>query len=152
MKKLFAILLAAMLLFTMAACGNKNGEGTPGASETQGAEDGTSFGIDLTGEGTQPMSEELAKMETLKKTAEKYLEGSTLFAYSNDERTYADFKDYIGVDATEYQFDAENQYRNYIWKASDNSTAQLMITFAENEGNWTLYAAGSTNLDLAVNQ
>lgn len=152
MKKLIAILLAALLLVTLAACGNKDGGAKEGGSETKTVEDGTSFGIDLTGEETQPMSEELAEVATLKKTAEEYLEGNTLFVYSNDERTYADFKEYIGVDASEYQYDAENQFRNYTWVASDDSTAKLVITFAENEGNWTLYAAGSTNLGLAVNQ
>ncbi|MBE7019179.1 MAG: hypothetical protein E7413_04820 [Ruminococcaceae bacterium] len=153
MKKLIAILLSVMLLVTLAACGNKE-ETKQGGTEatTQEAQDGTAFGIDLAGEGTQPMSEELAEVAVLKKTAEEYLGGNSLFAYSNDERTYADFKEYIGVDASEYQYDAENQYRNYTWVASDDSTAKLVITFAENEGNWTLYAAGSTNLGLAVNQ
>lgn len=143
MKKLVALLLVVVMALSLAACG---------APATKAPEDGSSFGIDLTKEGTQTMGEEMATVEVLKKTAEEYLEGGTLFAYSNDTRTYGDFKAYIGVDANEYQYNEDQNQRTYIWKASDDSTAWFAAIFQEKDGNWTLYASSSANLGLSVNQ
>ena len=145
MKKLVTLCLATMMILMLAACG---GTQTPA---TTTPEDGSAFGIELTKEGVQAMGEEKVTVEVLKKTAEEYLEGGTMFAYSNDTRTYGDFKAYIGVDANEYQYNEDQNQRTYIWKASDDSTAWFAAIFQEKDGNWVLYASSSANLGLSVN-
>jgi len=154
MKKLLALLMACLMVFSLAACGgDKAKDGADKASgETGAANDGSSFGIDFTSEEVQPMGEEKADVAVLKKTAEEYLEGNTMFSYSNDKRTYADFVEYIGCDANEYQFSSRDNARMYTWKAADSDTAWFAAYFFEKDGAWVLYASSSSNLDLEVNK
>lgn len=146
MKRPICVFLVLILTVCLAACSKKD-ETSLGNPEVEGA----AFGVDLMKEGVQPMSEELASVETLRKTAEEYLEGITLFRNEDSRgRTYADLKAYIGVDATEYQYKSGFGQRVYTWRASDSAEAYLRITFSEINGQWVLLNAASAKL--TVNQ
>ena len=141
MKKIICIFLILMLL-SLAGCGKQN-EVSMGNPEVEGA----AYGIDLMGEGIQPMSEELATAETLRKTAEEYLEGIHIFTIQDAKgRTYENLKDYIGVDATEFQYRADFGQRIYTWRPSDHSEGYLTVTFCEINGEWVLLSAASSKL------
>jgi len=151
MKKIIAIVMLLALCLTLVACGGSK-EAAPAAAtetttettETAAANDGSSFGIDLTAEGMQKMAEEYATADTLKKVRDEYLGGNTMFKYSGDTRTYADFVEYIGVDASQYQFNGGE--RTYIWYADGDANSYFAATFGEEEGAFILYGSSAVNL------
>lgn len=146
MKKIFALLMAVMMVFSFAACGNDDGNKGEGGKAPR---DGSNLDIDLKAEGLQTIGEPEATVEILKKTAEEYLEGSTMFF--NDARQYADFVDYIGCDATEYEFKEVygKKQGSFIWRATDDDTAYFAVFFdLQEDGTWKLSASGSGNLGI----
>jgi len=156
-KRTIASLLAFLLGISMlAGCGGNSGGGnsgggtttTPPASNSNQDEDGSSYGIDLTSAEVQPMSEERATRERLEETVREWLEGATLFLDNSEmsKRTYKDFVDFIGCDATEYYFDVSRNTRVYTWRAEGADTSKLGVWFEEKNGIWSLSFTGSTNL------
>lgn len=166
MKKSIAIVLVLMLGVSLfAGCGGGGGNSgeTPGndtsssdpetdapvSDRGDSADDGgASFGIDFTSTEVQPMSEQRATREKLEKTVNEWLEGATMFPEGTEmsKRTYKDFVDYIGCDATEYKFDDSYNARCYFWKAGDSNSGQLGVWFKEIGGIWRLSFSGSSNL------
>ncbi|MBR5239238.1 MAG: hypothetical protein IKW04_01515 [Clostridia bacterium] len=143
MKQIICIFLMLGMMLSFAGCANKD-EVSMGNPEVEGE----SYGIDLMGEGIQPMSEELATADILRKTAEDYLEGIHIFTIQDAKgRTYADIKDYIGVDATEFQYRADFGQRIYTWRPSDAPEGYLTVTFCEINGQWVLLSAASSKLE-----
>ena len=148
-KKIIALLLALMLgIAILAACGDgdkgdkkgENGDDKGGAAEI----DGSSYGIDLASTEVQQMSAERASKEKLSQAVTEWLEGMTMFVDS--KLTYKDFVDYIGCDATEYNFDASFNSRVYTWKAEGSDNSVLSVWFKQSGNTWTLSMTGSTNL------
>jgi len=151
MKKILSLVLILVLCFALTACGGKKEtpKDEPKAEpvvETKTVNDGSSFGIDLMAEGSQKMSTEYASVDTLKKVRDEYLGGNTMFMYSNDTRTYADFVEYIGVDASSYQYNAGKNERTYIWNADGKDNSYFAAIFAEKDGSYVLYASSAANL------
>jgi len=137
MKKMIVTVTVLVLgLAMLAGCGGKSGG------------DGSSLGIDLASTETQQMSDKRATKEKLSETKSEWLKDATAFLADSEEgkRTYQDFVDYIGCDATEYVFDDTQNKRNYTWKAEGEDNCKLGVWFEERDGNWFLSYTGSTNL------
>ena len=149
MKKFVLATLLLVLCLSLVACSGSKEPAPTTTTETitdvASTNDGSSYGIDMTAEGMQKMSEEYATADTLKKVRDEYLGGNTMFKYSGDTRTYADFAEYIGVDASQYQF--KNGERTYIWYVGGSTTSYFAATFGEEEGAFILYATTAVNLD-----
>ncbi|MBQ4528448.1 MAG: hypothetical protein II998_10280 [Clostridia bacterium] len=137
MKKFLALLLAGIMIFAFAACA--------GDDDTSSKTSKAKYEIDYESTEEQAMADATATVEKLKEVADSF-EGTTMFF--GDTRTYEDMVKAIGCDATQYRFNADQSTREYIWKAVDDETAQLLLSFADNGDKWVLSAAGSTNLDL----
>jgi hypothetical protein len=151
MKKIIALLLIFIFGITMlAGCSDKSNNGENGDDKDGGKSDNaveiddSSYGIDLTSTEVQQMSAERASKEKLDKTVTEWLEGNTMFYDSS--LTYKDFVDYIGYDATEYNYDASYKARVYTWKADGSDNSVLGVWFKQNGNTWNLSMTGSTNL------
>lgn len=149
MKKLIALFLVLVTLFCLTACSSNkndaptaNGTSTGSTSSDPAADAAAKYGVNLTAEGEQKMSDERAAMSVLVETKDVFLGGSTMFFTS--DKTYADFVAHIGCDASYYSFSGGN--RNYTWCPEGNDNAKLMITFADSGNGWTLSASGSVNI------
>ena len=123
------------MLVVLTACGSKSN-------------DGSSYGISLTSTEVQKMSETRAEKDKLSETAKEWLGNATMFPESSEmsKRTYGDFVDFIGCDATEFKFDESYNARNYTWIADGADSSKLSVWFKEVNGNWCLSFSGSTNL------
>ena len=148
MKKGVALLLVLMMLFSLSACGDKEKveyvpvPSAPVSSVVTKAEET----VDFEAEGEQEITDERAKKSVLLETRDKWLEGKTYFAFSQEQRTYEDFVEHIGCDASVYTYSPENNERQFIWNAKENEDARLVATFWESPKGWTLYSIGSTSL------
>ena len=147
MKKLLALFLVLAMVFCLTACGGekpaaKGNDAKTTISVDAAADAAAKYGVNLTAEGEQKMSDERAAMSVLLETKDVFLEGSTMFFGS--DKTYADFVEHIGCDASFYSFSGGQ--RNFTWCPEGNDNAKLMITFAESAKGWTLSASGSVNI------
>ena len=148
MKKLLAFILMGVMALSVVSCGDKKEENTAQNGETAVEFDGSKYGLDLTSDKVQPMSEERATKEVLAETAKDWLGGTTMFAYSSDKKTYAEFVEHIGCEPSEYQYNPKANQRTFIWRSEGDDTAVFSATFEEVDGNWELYATGSANLGI----
>jgi len=174
MKRTIAILSVLILgISLLAGCSGGNNSGTPSntttspapetsndlsgpeteapASDSGGSadNDGSSYGIDLASTEVQQMSEKRATQDKLEEAVREWLEGATMFPDNTamSKRTYQDFVDFIGCDATEYKFDGSYSARNYTWIAEGEDNSKLSVWFKETiGGTWCLSFTGSTNL------
>lgn len=152
MKKLIALLLALAMLFCLAACGgdgedkdtDKNEGKEAGGEEVVNLE--KKYGIDLKAAGEQKMSEERASMDVLVETRDVWLEGKMTFAFDSEPKTYEDFVEHIGCDASYYINMEEDGERHFVWIAEGDETAKLLAAFWETPQGWTLYTIGSVNI------
>lgn len=152
MKKLIALFLVLVTLFCLTACSSEKKDtsatnGTTTNTTSAGSADpvadaAAKYGINLTAEGEQKMSDERAAMSVLVETKDVFLGGSTMFFGS--DKTYADFVAHIGCDASYYSFSGGQ--RNFTWCPEGNDSAKLMITFADSGKGWTLSTSGSVNI------
>ena len=161
-KKILSIALALMLMLTLtlflAACngdeGNNSGNTTNDApangARNNSAVDGSAFGIDLTSTEVQQMSAERASAEKLKDVVWDWLGGGTMFIdgmHDEAKLTYGDFVDFIGVDATEYNFEPSSDARFYTWIAEESDASKFAAWFIERGGTWSLSMTGASNLN-----
>jgi len=161
MKKRIALLLGIILIATLfAGCGgddktdgndkaNADSAGDSSIVDNEKSSyDGSSYGIDLTSPELQQMSEKRAAQDKLVKTVREWLEGATMFPEGTEmgSRTYKDFVDYIGCDATEYKFDSSYNARMYTWISEESDNSILSVWFKEINGVWSLSFTGSANL------
>ena len=100
MKKSITLVLAALMMLSLAACG--------GGSKDKG---GALPGIDMKSTDTQTVTSDRATLEVLNETFFTYLGGLNYFTDSDPQAklTYADLKEHIGVDCSEYQYQEEYQ-------------------------------------------
>lgn len=144
MKKLIALLLAMVMMMSFVACGGDEGGeggGAPAANDIE-----TKFGIDLDAAGQQNMSDERAAASVLLETRDTWLGGQMTFALASDVKTYEDFVEHIGCDATYYEYKADDMERHFIWVAEGDDSVKFLAVFWETPNGWTLYSVGSTNL------
>ena len=145
MKKMLALLLAMVMLFGMVACGG--GEEAPeGGNAPAGQDLEAKYGIKFDGEGEQKMSDERAPMSVLVETRDTWLGGQMTFAFASEPKTYEDFVEHIGCDASYYINMAEDGERHFVWVAEGDETAKFLAVFWETPQGWTLYSVGSTNI------
>lgn len=136
MKKFLILMISIVMVFSLAACGGNGGSG--GSSESSNA-----YNLDMKSTEAQPMSAERASAEVLRETAQTYFGGLNYFEGSEQENlTYYDVKEHIGVDASEYRYDDTQQAELYIWYVDGDDKASLNVWFV----NGKLNASGSINL------
>lgn len=136
MKKFLILMISIVMVFSLAACGGNGGSG--GSSESSNA-----YNLDMKSTEAQPMSAERASAEVLRETAQTYFGGLNYFEGSEQENlTYNDVKEHIGVDASEYRYDVTQQAELYIWYVDGDDKASLNVWFV----NGKLNASGSINL------
>lgn len=138
MKKLIALILAVLMTLSLAACGGGGGSSDKG---------GALPGIDMKSTDTQTVTSDRATLEVLNETFFTYLGGLNYFTDSDPQAklTYAELKEHIGVDCSEYQYDEEYQRGVYTWYADEDDACCLSLFFGD---NGKLIAAGAYNLSL----
>lgn len=96
---------------------------------------------------TQTVTSDRATLEVLNETFFTYLGGLNYFTDSDPQAklTYADLKEHIGVDCSEYQYQEEYQRGVYTWYAVEDEACCLSLFFGD---NGKLMAAGAYNLSL----
>ena len=138
MKKSIALMLAMLMTLSLAACGGGGGSSDKG---------GALPGIDMKSTDIQAVTSDRATLEVLNETFFTYLGGLNYFTEGDAQSklTYADLKEHIGVDCSEYQYDAEYQRGVYTWYAQEDDAYVLSLFFGD---NGKLIAAGAYNLSL----
>ena len=138
MKKSIALVLAVLMMLSLAACGGGGGSSGKG---------GALPGVDMKSADVQTVTSDRATLEVLNETFFTYLGGLNYFTESDAQSklTYADLKEHIGVDCSEYQYDEEYQRGVYTWYAQEDDACVLSLFFGD---NGMLIAAGEYNLSL----
>ena len=134
MKKSIALVLAMLMTLSLTACGG-------------GGSAGQRPGIDMKSTDTQTVTSDRATLEVLNETFFTYLGGLNYFTESDAQSklTYADLKEHIGVDCSEYRYEEEYQRGVYTWYAAEDDACCLSLFFGD---NGKLIAAGAYNLSL----
>ena len=137
MKRQLAALLLTIFALSLTACGG-------GGSSDKG---GALPGIDMKSTDTQTVTSARATLEVLNETFFTYLGGLNYFTESDAQSklTYADLKEHIGVDCSEYRYEEEYQRGVYTWYAAEDDACCLSLFFGD---NGKLIAAGAYNLSL----
>ncbi len=155
MKRLLALLLALVMLLSLAACAGeakedeKKDRDRNDSNTVADTDDGAAAadpGVDLEAEGEQALSDERASMAVLVETRDVWLEGRFSFALDENPKTYEDFVDHIGCEASSYEYKADDGERCYTWVAEEDTTAKFLAVFWETPQGWTLYSVGSVNV------
>ena len=138
MKKSIALILAVLMTLSLAACGGGGGSSDKG---------GALPGIDMKSTDIQAVTSDRATLEVLNETFFTYLGGLNYFTEGDAQSklTYADLKEHIGADCSEYQYDEEYQRGVYTWYAAEDEACCLSLFFGD---NGKLIAAGAYNLSL----
>ena len=138
MKKSIALVLAVLMMLSLAACGGGGGSSSKG---------GALPGVDMKSADVQTVTSDRATLEVLNETFFTYLGGLNYFTESDAQSklTYAELKEHIGVDCSEYQYDEEYQRGVYTWYAAEDEACCLTLFFGD---NGKLVAAGAYNLSL----
>lgn len=138
MKKLIALVLTMLMILSLTACGGEGGDG--------GGKDSALSGIDMKSEEVQDVSSDRTTEDVLSETFYTYLGGLNYFTDSDSQAklTYADLKEHIGVDCSDYRYDATYERGIYTWYAGEDDVCSLSLFFGD---NGKLIAAGAYNLD-----
>lgn len=138
MKKSIALVLAMLMTLSLTACGGGGGSSDKG---------GALPGIDMKSTDTQTVTSDRATLEVLNETFFTYLGGLNYFTESDAQSklTYADLKEHIGVDCSEYRYEEEYQRGVYTWYAAEDDACCLSLFFGD---DGKLIAAGAYNLSL----
>ena len=136
MKKSIALVLAVLMMLSLAACGGGGGSSDKG---------GALPGIDMKSTDTQTVTSDRATLEVLNETFFTYLGGLNYFTEGDAQSklTYADLKEHIGVDCSDYRYDEAYQRGIYTWYADEDDACSLSLFFGD---NGKLIAAGAYNL------
>ena len=138
MKKSISLILAVLMTLSLAACGGGGGSSDKG---------GALPGIDMKSTDTQTVTSDRATLEVLNETFFTYLGGLNYFTEDDAQSklTYADLKEHIGVDCSDYRYEEEYQRGVYTWYAAEDDACCLSLFFGD---NGKLIAAGAYNLSL----
>lgn len=93
----------------------------------------------------QTVSADRATLDVLNETFFTYLGGLNYFSDDDEQSklTYADLKEHIGVDCSDYCYDEAYQRGIYTWYADEDDACSLSLFFGD---NGKLIAAGAYNL------
>lgn len=131
-KRLFALLLALMMLFALTACGDKADKSDAAASDSAATANDNPYNLDYKSADLQPMTDERASTEKLAEAGEHYMHGLSSDPTNFTKTTYKDMAEYIGTDASEYQhFESWGQDR-YTWYVEGSEGASLLAVFDTN--------------------
>ena len=138
MKNSISLILAVLMTLSLAACGGGGGSSDKG---------GALPGIDMKSTDTQTVTSDRATLEVLNETFFTYLGGLNYFTEGDAQSklTYADLKEHIGVDCSDYRYEEEYQRGVYTWYAQEDDACVLYLLFGD---NGKLIAAGAYNLSL----
>ena len=138
MKKSISLILAVLMTLSLAACGGGGGSSDKG---------GALPGIDMKSTDTQTVTSARATLEVLNETFFTYLGGLNYFTEDDAQSklAYADLKEHIGVDCSDYRYEEEYQRGVYTWYAAEDEACCLSLFFGD---NGKLVAAGAYNLSL----
>lgn len=152
MKKALLIILALMMVISITACGGGNSGGKDGDNgDKEQKPDALQTAIDtyklnMDSSEEQAMSEARATKDKLSALKNDFFKGTMMFEGTEFENlTYGDIKDQLGVDASYYYLNGEEQC--FVWQAEGNDSAKLLISFLDGK----LYGLGSANLGVSSN-
>ncbi len=139
MKKMLSLVLSLLIVFSLTACGGGDG-GNGGGKKDSGLP-----GIDMKSTEVQTVSADRATLDVLNETFFTYLGGLNYFSDDEEQSklTYADLKEHIGVDCSDYCYDETYQRGIYTWYADEDDACSLSLFFGD---NGKLIAAGAYNL------
>lgn len=101
------------------------------------------YDLDLGSTEPQAVSEDRADEAVLEETFKDYFGGlNYFFAAEQADLTLEDVIAYIGVDPSEYRFDAEREAQIFSWYAAKSKAKVLHVWFKDGK----LYACGAYNL------
>ena len=144
MKKLIAMLLALVMMLGMVACGG--GEETAQQGGNEGVDLAAKYGIDMEASGEQKMSDERVSKELLQEVRDVWLKRQISFAFDPDPKTYEDFVEYIGCDASYYSYNPKNGWRTFSWEADGYPETRFVAIFQDSGDGYFLYAASGQYL------
>ena len=145
MKKLIALLLAMVMMLSMAACGGA-GEEEGQQAGNEGVDLATKYGINMEGEGEQKLSDERVPADKLREVRDVWLKRQISFAFDPDPKTYEDFVEYIGCDASYYTYNPKNGWRTFSWEAEGAPETRFVAIFQDSGDGYFLYAASGQYL------
>ena len=101
------------------------------------------YNLDLKSTEPQAISENRADESVLKETFKEYFGGlNYFFAAEQANFTLEDVIAHIGVDSSEYRYDAEREAQIYSWYAAKSKARVLHVWCKDGK----LYACGAYNL------
>ena len=101
------------------------------------------YNLDIESTETQAVSDERADESVLTETFREYFGGlNYFFAADQAELTLKDVIAHIGVDPSEYRYDAERKAQIYSWYSAKSRARVLHVWFKDGK----LYACGAYNL------
>ena len=88
------------------------------------------YNLDLESTEAQAVSDKRASETVLKETFRDYFgEMNFFFATKQAELTFSDVVAHIGVDPSEYRYDAERKAQIYTWYAAESSARVMHVWF-----------------------
>ena len=135
-RSFLAVCGAAAAAAALTACGGDGGSKDTGLP-----------GVDMKSTEVQAVTSDRAELAVLNETFATYLGGLNYFTIDEPQSkmTYADLKAHIGVDCSEYRYDADYQRGIYTWYAAEDEACALNLFFGD---DGKLVAAGAYNLDV----
>ena len=101
------------------------------------------YNLDMESTEVQAVSGNRAEKSVLIETFKEYFGGlNYFFAAEQADFTLEDVIAHIGVDPSEYRYDAEREAQIYSWYAAKSKASVLHVWFKDNK----LYACGAYNL------
>lgn len=144
MKKALLIVMAFLMVISVAACGGNGDNGGNDAKVDPIEAVVQTYSLDLASTEEQKMSDQRATKEQLSALKHDFFKDTMMFEGTEFESlTYADIKEQLGVDASYYYFeDALVTKQCFVWQAEGNDNAKVLISFTDGK----LYGLGSANI------
>lgn len=142
MKKALLIILALMMVISVTACGGGDDGGKDGGEKADALQTAIdTYKLDMESSEEQAMSEERATKDALSALKHDYFKDTMMFEDTEfEDVTYGDIKDELGVDASYYYCNGEEQC--FVWQADESDASKLLISFLDGK----IRGLGSANI------